>query len=223
METADHPANPHDALVKALLEAPERAAVVLREKLSLIECIDADEELLELQRHFGYQVRHLRPDEPDASYSQDPAVRAVLRALAWSCVQELSREDLVHLLRDLPPGHPLEKPLLVYIARTYGSIAEADVRYALEQTRPIEQAEELTMTVAEEWIQRGRQQGWQEGRQEGLQEAETRALLQQIELKFGQATKEAHRQRVEQGTPEELERWLRRIITANRVDDLFDD
>ncbi|BAU56999.1 hypothetical protein HH1059_03220 [Halorhodospira halochloris] len=30
---ADHPANPHDALLKVTLETPERAAVVLRESL----------------------------------------------------------------------------------------------------------------------------------------------------------------------------------------------
>ena len=32
----DQPPTPHDALVKALLEAPERAAVVLRENLPVM-------------------------------------------------------------------------------------------------------------------------------------------------------------------------------------------
>ncbi|MCG5531799.1 Rpn family recombination-promoting nuclease/putative transposase, partial [Halorhodospira halochloris] len=49
--------------------------------LSLFDCIDADEQLLEIQRDFGYQVRHLKPGEPGESYSQDPVIRAVFRAL----------------------------------------------------------------------------------------------------------------------------------------------
>ncbi|MFP4147840.1 MAG: Rpn family recombination-promoting nuclease/putative transposase, partial [Halorhodospira sp.] len=156
--------------------------------LSLLECIDADDELLELQRDFGYQVRHLRPDESDASYSQDPVVRAVFRALAWAFVEDLGPEDLVRLLRDLPPGHPLERPLLVYIARVYGSIEEADVHQAVEQTRP-EQAEELVMTVADEWIRRGEERGVQRGRREEGSEL----LLLQLQDKFGSEAAERYR------------------------------
>jgi len=186
--------------------------------LSLLACIDADDELLELQRDFGYQVRHLRPDEPDASYSQDPVVRAVFRALAWAFVEDLGRADLVRLLQDLPPGHPLERPLLVYIARVYGSIEEADVRQAVEQTRP-EQAEALVMTVAEQWVQRGRKEGRQEGRQEG----EALTLLRLIERKFGAEAKEAYRERLEQASGKELARWTDRILEAERIEDLFAD
>ena len=67
--------------------------------LSLLACIDADEELLALQRDFGYQVRHLRPDERDEQCSEDPVVRSVLRALAWAYARNLNWEDLVRLLR----------------------------------------------------------------------------------------------------------------------------
>jgi len=192
--------------------------------LSLLECIDADEPLLELQRDFGYQVRHLRPDEPSASYSQDPAIRAVFRALAWAFVEDLGREDLIRLLRDLPPGHPLEKPLLVYIARVYGSVEEADVRQALEQTRP-GRAEELVMTLAEQWLKRGEERGIQrgreEGRQEGRRQAAVQTLLRLIERKFGREAREASRARVEPATVGELEMWLDRILDAECVEDVF--
>ncbi|MFP4649150.1 MAG: hypothetical protein ACLFMS_08165 [Halorhodospira sp.] len=187
-------------------------------RLSLLECIDADGELLELQRDFGYQVRHLRPDESDASYSQDPVVRAVFRALAWAFVEDLGPEDLVRLLRDLPPGHPLERPLLVYIARVYGSIEEADVLQAVEQTRP-EQAEELVMTVAEQWVQRGRQEGRQAGRQEG----EVELLLWQIRERFGSEAAERYRQQVEQADEAMIRTWSVRLLRAEAVEDVFAD
>ena len=186
--------------------------------LSLLECIDADEDLRDLQRNFGYQVRHLRPDDRSEPYSEDPVIRAVFRALALAFADDLSRDDLVRILRDLPPGHPLEKPLLVYIARVYGNIAEADVRHALEQTRP-ERAEELAMTVAEEWIERGKK----EGRQEGRKEAEVAMLLRQIERKFGAQAKQVWRSRIEHATTGQLEMWLDRILDADRVEDVFAD
>lgn len=147
-------------------------------------------------------------------------IRAVFRALAWAFVEDLGRDDLVELLRDLPPGHPLEKPLLVYIARVYGSIEEADVRQALEQTRP-ERAEELVMTVAEQWIKQGEERGVQKGRQEGRQEGEARTLLRLIERKFGAEAKEANRARVESATTQQLLTWTDRILDAEHVEDIF--
>ncbi|MFP4147701.1 MAG: Rpn family recombination-promoting nuclease/putative transposase [Halorhodospira sp.] len=185
--------------------------------LSVLECMDADERLRELQSQFGYQVRHLRPDESDESYSQDPALRAVLRALAWAYVQNLTRDDLVRLLQDLPAGHPLEKPLLVYIARVYGSFREADMRYALEQVRHEEQAEELRMTVAEEWIKRGKEQG----RQEGRLEAGGELLLMQLQDKFGSEAAERHRQQVEQADEAMIRTWSIRLLRAETVDEVF--
>ncbi|MCG5531791.1 Rpn family recombination-promoting nuclease/putative transposase, partial [Halorhodospira halochloris] len=85
--------------------------------LSLLDCIKADDQILELQSNFGYQLRHLRPSESDESYSQDPEVRSVFRALAWAYLKSLSRDELERLLQDLPAGHPLEKPLLVYLVK----------------------------------------------------------------------------------------------------------
>lgn len=186
--------------------------------LSLFDCIDADDELLELQRDFGYQVRHLKPGQSRESYSQDPVIRAVFRALAWAFVEDLDQDDLIELLRDLPPGHPLEKPLLVYIARVYGPIQERDVRHAVEQTRP-DRAEELVMTVADEWLKQGERRGEQKGRQEHAVET----LLRQIERKFGPEAKEVSRARLERAEIGELEMWLDRILDAERIEDVFAD
>ncbi|MCG5533630.1 hypothetical protein LRF89_09285 [Halorhodospira sp. 9621] len=116
----------------------------------------------------------------------------------------------------------------MYIARVYGSVEEADVRQALEQTRP-GRAEELVMTLAEQWlkrgeergIQRGREEGRQEGRQEGRRQAAVQTLLRLIERKFGREAREASRARVEPATVGELEMWLDRILDAECVEDVF--
>ena len=75
------------------------------------------------------------------------------------------------------------------------------------------------MTVAEEWIERGKK----EGRQEGRKEAEVAMLLRQIERKFGAQAKQVWRSRIEHATTGQLEMWLDRILDADRVEDVFAD
>ena len=73
------------------------------------------------------------------------------------------------------------------------------------------------MTVAEEWIERGKKEGRQEGRQEG----EIDTLLRQIERKFGSEAKKAYQDRVENASLGELDRWLDRFATAESVEEVF--
>ena len=200
------------------------------EPLSLMACIDADEELRDLQRDFGYQVRHLRPDESDDQLSADPAVRTVLRALAWAFLDRHGVAELERLLQELPEGHFLEKPLLRYIVRVYAT-TETSVRQALETTRP-QRAQELNMTVADEWIERGKQQGrqeglqagLQEGRQEGLQEGrqegEANILVGLLEAKFGELD-DATQDRVRKADDATLQTWSLRVLTASSLEEVF--
>lgn len=66
----------------------------------------------------------------------------------------------------------------------------------------------------------GRQEGRQEGRLEGRLEGEKRVLRKLISLKFGDLPDWAE-QRLEQGTPEQLEQWSATILVANSLDELF--
>nr|WP_296747775.1 hypothetical protein [Thioalkalivibrio sp.] len=65
-------------------------------------------------------------------------------------------------------------------------------------------------------IQKGLEQGLQRGRQEG----EAAILLRQIALKFGRPS-EGVRARIEAADADTLLDWSARILTAERVDDLF--
>lgn len=69
------------------------------------------------------------------------------------------------------------------------------------------------MTVAEEWIERGKKEGRQEG--------EINTLLPQIERKFGSDAKKAYQNRVERASLGELDRWLDRFATAESVEKVF--
>ena len=69
-------------------------------------------------------------------------------------------------------------------------------------------------------IQKGLQQGLEQGRQEGRKEGEAAILLRQIALKFGPPTEDV-RARIEAADADTLLAWSTRILTAERVDDIF--
>ena len=68
------------------------------------------------------------------------------------------------------------------------------------------------MTIAEQWEQQGMEKGMEKG--------EAKALLRQIQVKFG-PPEPAVAARVQAAESAQLERWLERILTANSPDELF--
>ena len=183
--------------------------------LSLLDCIDADDEILAVQSAFGYQVRHLRPEEPLEALSRDRVLRAALGTLARAFVERVPPEMLARLLEQLPDGHPLEQQLLRYIVQVYGT-NETDLTRALHEARA-ERAEELKMTVAEEWMKQGRLEGHKQGRKDG----EAEMLLRQLERKFGAEAAEACRERIAQADAETLLKWSEHILTAEEPEAVF--
>ena len=85
---------------------------------------------------------------------------------------------------------------------------ETDLARALHEARA-ERAEELKMTVAEEWMKQGRKDG------------EAKMLLRQLERKFGTEAAEACRERIEQADAETLLKWSERILTAEEPEAVF--
>jgi hypothetical protein len=58
-------------------------------------------------------------------------------------------------------------------------------------------------------------------REEGLHEGEARALLRQLEAKFGPPPA-ALAERVRAAPIEQLDAWLMRVLTAERIEQVFD-
>ncbi|MCB1877333.1 MAG: hypothetical protein KDH88_15275 [Chromatiales bacterium] len=78
---------------------------------------------------------------------------------------------------------------------------------------------------AERFIQKGREEGreegWEKGIEAGCQQGESRLLLRQLQLKFGDLP-DAVRRRVETADEDSLLRWSERVLTVEALDTLFD-
>lgn len=72
-------------------------------------------------------------------------------------------------------------------------------------------------TIEEQLIQKGVQRGLEQGRTEALRSA-VRRLLQ---AKFGALDADVER-RVEEAALDELDIWIERIVTAERIEDALD-
>ncbi len=83
-----------------------------------------------------------------------------------------------------------------------------------------EKAPTWTEMWKQEGRQEGRQQGRQEGRKEGRQEGESKMLLRLLKRHFGDLDA-LTRQRVESADADRLLEWGDRILTAERLEDVF--
>ena len=87
------------------------------------------------------------------------------------------------------------------------------------------QSRELSMTIAEylqeQGRKKGREEGLEEGQRKGQREGRVATLRSQLGYKLGplDATSEA---RLEAATPEELDRYLRRVLTADSFAAVFE-
>lgn len=73
------------------------------------------------------------------------------------------------------------------------------------------------MTTAEQLLQQGREEGLRQGRQEG----QLALLEKQMRLKFGSVSVHAHG-RLAEASPEQLDAWSERILSASSEAELFE-
>jgi flagellar biosynthesis/type III secretory pathway protein FliH len=69
-------------------------------------------------------------------------------------------------------------------------------------------------------LKEGHKKGLQEGRQEGRKEGEATFLLQLLEQKFGRVDAKI-RKRLQSADAEHLLDWGKRVLTAERLEDIF--
>ena len=189
---------------------------------SVLDCIAADADILAGQREFRYHLRDLGP-VPYEQRSADRAVRAVLGALCGVFERQVGAPMLERILRDLPDGDLLEQQVLLYIVRHYKT-TEAAFRQALSNAKPGRE-EALQMTVAQEWIERGRIEGIRLGEARGESRGEARALAGSVvdilETRFGAVDVQV-RERLAGMDAQGLRPLIRRALTAPSVDALFE-
>jgi hypothetical protein len=136
------------------------------------------------------------------------SAKAFLAALAaWG-------GELDRLVREDRGGQDIEV-VVRYIFRVAG-----EEPFELVRQRVAESAanlEEPMATIEEQLIQKGVQRGLEQGRTEALRSA-VRRLLQ---AKFGALDADVER-RVEEAALDELDIWIERIVTAERIEDALD-
>ena len=74
--------------------------------------------------------------------------------------------------------------------------------------------------IMEEGRLQGLQQGLQQGRQEGRQEGQALLLEQLLTIRFGDLSATT-RKRLDKATPEQLQHWATRVLTAKKLTEVF--
>jgi predicted transposase YdaD len=85
------------------------------------------------------------------------------------------------------------------------------------------EAQEILMTIAEHFIEQGREQGIQQGREQGIQEGERGLLLRQLRKRFGAQVNTDTERRVTAASPEQIALWADRVLSAATLAELLAD
>jgi len=172
----------------------------------------------------------LASDEALLARAQSSAVRAVLWAMRDA---RAGRRLLEHMqawasvlsdLRVRPTDLDALVRLLSYVFDVADEVTFDEFERSIIQTVGTETAGTMA-TIAEqlrrEGEARGRQGGRQEGRQEGRLEGQRELLTKQIRSRFGDLP-ERLLARVNAASPEQLEHWAERILTAGSIEEVLD-
>lgn len=122
--------------------------------------------------------------------------------------------DWAHKMAEIansPSGIAALRAVFKYISLVSDPLPSQDLVRTVDRLAP--PIKELLMTPAQQWIREGEERGKLEGKLETL-----RLLLSS---KFGDVP-ESVQIRLQEGTDAELTRWIRRVLTAASLDEVFD-
>jgi DNA-directed RNA polymerase specialized sigma24 family protein len=133
-----------------------------------------------------------------------------------------------------PAGLDATTTLLTYLFRVIDPVHHDQLRAKIRQLGP--HAEEIAMTIAEQWHEEGREEGIAKGREEGIakgreegiakgrEEGRIAALRSQLIAKFGpQALDATYEARLQAATPAGVDHYLQRVLVADSLAAVFDD
>ncbi len=184
---------------------------------SVVEMIDAPEELAPFLRDFAYLLHDLGEIEP-LGLSRMPEVRAGLLALRVVHADDIPA-DLIDLMTGgTLAGSEFERHLMRYIVERM-NLTPPMLEASLRRTKP-DRWEALMGTVAEAWIEQGRAEGIEKGLAQGIEKGQAGLLLRQLERRFG-ALPESVRQRVRDASVSELEVWAEAVLDAASLEEVL--
>lgn len=138
-----------------------------------------------------------------------------------------NRAELERVIGDLVAALPnpdeggLRRAFVVWIRRVLlAGKGEQDIPDLVN----LEDFRTMLLESVEEWSHeieaRGEEKGREEGLKEGLKEGLERGLLHQLAIKFGDLD-DRTRARVTAADPQHLMQWIERVLTAERLADVF--
>jgi len=132
---------------------------------------------------------------------------------------------MLELLRS-PSGIEAFSTLLGYMLRVVGPMKADDLRERI--VRMSDDAEQAFYSYADYLEDKGRREGHQEGReegrQEGRQEGRLATLRSMLLLRFNLSSMDpSYEARLQAATPEAIDRYLPRVLTADSLAAVFDD
>ena len=184
---------------------------------SVVEMIDAPEELAPLLRDFAYVLHDLGEIEP-LRLSETPELRAGLLALRVVHFEEVPGELLDLIVGGPLAGSAYERHIIRYVVEGMNLTPE-QLEASLRRTRP-DRWETLMGTVAEAWIEQGRAEGIEKGLAQGIEKGQAGLLIRQLDLRFG-VLPDAVRERVRGASAAELEAWAEAVLTAASLEEVM--
>ena len=147
--------------------------------------IEISDPLAAYQPHFQHHLCDLSQYD-DADLKGDVMLQAALLTMKYIFREELHDRlpDILALTAELferETGLQYVEALLRYLTAGTDRLDAQDLTRAVAQALP-EEGGTLMPTIAEQWIQRGREEGMQRGREQGLRDG----LALALELRFGE-------------------------------------
>lgn len=135
----------------------------------------------------------------------------------------LSWRDLLNAVAHAPNGREALNTLFYYVARVAPDLTPQEVKVRLEPAVEA-QAKEAVVTLYDRLMEQGMEKGLEQGMEQGLEKGELRglrkALLNLLNLKFGEVSA-ADEARVAAASVAELETWIPRVLTAESAAAVF--
>jgi predicted transposase YdaD len=194
------------------------------------ELLDVDEETMALVAELVPRFRLLLDD---LSAESDEALRsrsmtALGRIALWCLKTARSTDELVsgmagwaELLRAVRAA-PRGAAAMALVWRYLFTVHDAPERRVLPALAAVleEEQEKDMASIADQLIEKGLQRGLQEGMGKGMEKGERRVLTRLLERRFG-ALPGTARERIEQASLADLERWVDRVLGAATLDEVL--
>jgi predicted transposase/invertase (TIGR01784 family) len=133
--------------------------------------------------------------------------------------------DVAREVARAPNGLEALAQVIRYILEVNEEIEEHALQALLDREIGSE-AKDTVMTVAQRYIEQGRQQGIEQGRQQAIDQVRQRVqglLLRMLRKRFGDAVDAHVEERIAKASLEEVEAWSEQVLSATTLDAVFAD